>query len=401
MTTLETDEIISPKHLSEWDSLLPGKTLILSIETTGLKPDNSELFMIGTLSFTVGNTKENEPDEVLSVKRKQWLIHALHEERTAILEFLEMLRRERYDRIITFYGSTFDLRFPVECLREFGLYREAEQLENYPNMELSKVLRPFRKALDLTDNRQQSFESIIGYRRNRQETSFQISDLYRTGRELYYVQKGIKGSFPEDVEEVIFEYNRDKLFGIFHMLPLLFYVKISEPGDNAPVLTHEISEYQGFLEIRGESLYPVLLPLTYQEGSLRVDWNERQFVIRLSIYRGELKLFFRDYKNYYYLPLEDTAIHKKLGSLVDSAHRKPATKETCYQKKSGIFLPENPSYHTDGDLPQYGPDHISYRESYDSVVSYRDYSEDFLYSEESLYDRNVWIGGLLLFALQS
>ncbi|MDE7298663.1 MAG: ribonuclease H-like domain-containing protein [Lachnospiraceae bacterium] len=55
---------------------------------------------------------------------------------------------------------------------------------------------------------------------------------------------------------------------------------------------------------------------------------------------GTLKYFFDDYKNYYYLPLEDRAIHKSVAEFVDKAYRKKATQKTCYQKKSGCFLPQ-------------------------------------------------------------
>ena len=38
----------------------------------------------------------------------------------------------------------------------------------------------------------------------------------------------------------------------------------------------------------------------------------------------------QNYKDYYYLPNEDTIIPKSLGSGIDKKHRKAATKDTCY-----------------------------------------------------------------------
>ena len=60
---------------------------------------------------------------------------------------------------------------------------------------------------------------------------------------------------------------------------------------------------------------------------------------QFPLYKGTLKYFFADYKNYYYLPAEDMAVHKSISSFVDSAHREKATKENCYTKKEGCFLP--------------------------------------------------------------
>lgn len=53
----------------------------------------------------------------------------------------------------------------------------------------------------------------------------------------------------------------------------------------------------------------------------------------------ELKYFIPDYKNYYYLPEEDTAIHRSVAEFVDKSHRKAATAATCYVRKTGDFIP--------------------------------------------------------------
>ena len=60
---------------------------------------------------------------------------------------------------------------------------------------------------------------------------------------------------------------------------------------------------------------------------------------RYAEFTGELKTFFKDYKDYYYLPAEDTAIHKSVGEFVDKKARVQATARTAYIKKTGSFLP--------------------------------------------------------------
>ena len=59
-----------------------------------------------------------------------------------------------------------------------------------------------------------------------------------------------------------------------------------------------------------------------------------------------LKYFYPNYKDYYYLIYEDQAIHKSVGEFVDKGARVKATKETCYTKKSGSFLPQPSSLWT-------------------------------------------------------
>ncbi|MGN1205819.1 MAG: hypothetical protein ACI4SQ_02395, partial [Eubacterium sp.] len=45
-----------------------------------------------------------------------------------------------------------------------------------------------------------------------------------------------------------------------------------------------------------------------------------------------------DYQNYYYLPTEDTAIHKSVGIYVEKEFREPAKASNCYLKKKGEFV---------------------------------------------------------------
>ena len=62
--------------------------------------------------------------------------------------------------------------------------------------------------------------------------------------------------------------------------------------------------------------------------------------LSIRVYKGTLKYYYPNYKDYYYLIYEDTAIHKSVGEFVDKDARIKATKETCYTKKDGTFLPQ-------------------------------------------------------------
>ena len=54
----------------------------------------------------------------------------------------------------------------------------------------------------------------------------------------------------------------------------------------------------------------------------------------------ELKYFYANYKDYYYLPAEDMAIHKSVAAFVDKAHRVQATAANCYTRKKSLYLPQ-------------------------------------------------------------
>ena len=62
--------------------------------------------------------------------------------------------------------------------------------------------------------------------------------------------------------------------------------------------------------------------------------------LRVPLYEEEMKYFYSNYKDYYYLPIEDVAIHKSVSSYVDKEHRIPAKASTCYTRKISSFLQE-------------------------------------------------------------
>lgn len=71
--------------------------------------------------------------------------------------------------------------------------------------------------------------------------------------------------------------------------------------------------------------------------------------INIPRFEGELKHFYKDYKNYYYLPAEDEAYHKSVSEWVDKSARIQATARTAYTKKTGTFVPVYPDIYNDID----------------------------------------------------
>ena len=72
-----------------------------------------------------------------------------------------------------------------------------------------------------------------------------------------------------------------------------------------------------------------------------VESKDERLLFPLLLHNKEdvWKYFFKNYKDYYFLPLEDRAIHKSIGEFMDKKFRKAATASTCYEKFSGSFLP--------------------------------------------------------------
>ena len=78
----------------------------------------------------------------------------------------------------------------------------------------------------------------------------------------------------------------------------------------------------------------------------------------VPIFDRNLKYFYPDYKNYYYLINEDMAIHKSVAKFVDKEYREQAKPTNCYIKKDDRFVPAFSTM----NVPKF-------KESYDSSES--------------------------------
>ncbi len=85
---------------------------------------------------------------------------------------------------------------------------------------------------------------------------------------------------------------------------------------------------------------PLPAPFSHETelSVLYVEGSSARLSVRM--FRGRLKHYFKDWKEYDYLPLEDQAIHRSVASFVDPAYRQKATAATCYIPKEGMFLPQ-------------------------------------------------------------
>ena len=100
---------------------------------------------------------------------------------------------------------------------------------------------------------------------------------------------------------------------------------------------------------------------------------------------GTRKYFFPNYKDYYYLPLEDQAIHKSVGTYVDKEHREKAKASNCYKKKEGIFLPQFSTVFTP-----------SFRREYKDEVQWFEADENLIRDKEKMATYMVHLMGNII-----
>lgn len=305
------------------EKTIPEKTdsfLFFDIETTGFSKDNTILYLIGCGYFI-----ENGFQFI------QWFNDDGTSEEEILLAFHDILKQKDW-QLVTFNGNSFDIPY---LKRHYELNELPCDIESFPSLDFYQFLKPFQSLFQMTHGKQKDWEHFL--------------DLYREdiydGGQLIAVYKEYLMNKEEALLHNLLLHNEEDLLGMKYLLPLFSYrMLLSKNLSLIKVSPGEILFEKGTGSIAMSCKLPLALPkplnFTTSVGSISTDKNDSSIlIISLPYIEETLKHFFKDYRNYYYLPEEDRAIHKSVGCYVERKYRRAAKASTCYIKKEGIFLP--------------------------------------------------------------
>jgi Predicted exonuclease len=289
----------------------PEEILFFDIETTGFLGDRCSIYIIGCVYI-----KNNQWHYI------QWFADSLEAEKDVLHSFFKLMINYKY--IIHFNGDGFDIPFVNKRLKHYSL---SYNFNNIKSIDIYKQVRPLKKLLGLLNLKQKSIETFLNI--NRQDTM--------SGGDLINVYYDYLETKDDRAKYFLLLHNSDDLKGMPEILSILSYHDLF----NADYIYehHELSNKQYLIITGASSVYiPSQIDNIFSFGSL--SFYEYNFKLTLSLYEGECKYFYNNYKDYYYLPNEDRAIHKSVAEFLDKSHRKKATAKTCYMKYNGLFFPE-------------------------------------------------------------
>ena len=312
-----TEKLTSPVtyDLSSYGN--PEDILFFDIETTGFSPDFCTVYLIGCVFYSDG-------DWYL----KQFFADSITAEGEILLHFFTML--SKYPVLIHFNGETFDIPFIKKRADKLNI---PHVTNNFESVDIYKLVKPYKNLLGLSNCKQKTIELLLGINREDKYNGGQLIEVYKD-----YLVTG-----DEEAKRLLLLHNADDLKGMPALLPVLNYVKLF----NGEGLIEEIGISEESVSY-GEASKLILAitfadisvpaPVTIEKDYYSMILKDNTVTINLDIFTGELKYFYGDYKNYYYLPEEDMAIHKSVAEFVDKEHKKKATAKTCYTKKCGRFI---------------------------------------------------------------
>ena len=309
----------------------PESQAFFDIETTGFSPKNAFVYLIG-----LALRKQN------SIQIDQFLAKSRGEEAEILTAFHKELSSAK--GFVTFNGLGFDVPFLKSREQLYRLHGGWNLLEA---TDLYKLMGNFARLFHLPDKKQKSFERFLGIDR----------DDALSGGELIPVYFDYEKNHKPESERLLLVHNFEDVLGMTKLLSLLSYADFfSQPKH---VLTASKEKSRSFSGLEQTELLltlkaPLPFPkqLLYQGNFCCLKCFDDSARLLVKTFCGELKFYYENYKDYYYLPEEDMAIHKSVAAFVDPKRRKKATAATCYTKKSGLFLPQKKNLFS----PCFGPE---------------------------------------------
>lgn len=313
------------------DKLFDDESIFFDIETTGFSPSSSSIYLIGC-----ARKKGNH------ICIDQFFAENPSEEKLILNAFIEILKQ--YKTIISFNGVGFDVPFLKAKCEEHNI---SETFASYNYIDIFKLISKYKFLFRLENYKQKTIEKFLGLKRN---------DLY-SGGDLINVYYDYVKNPSDDALESLCLHNYEDVLGMTELLPILSYIEVfngqysvSEMAINNYKSLSGEDRKEVYITLRNDYVVPKKVSCQFDEFYISI--NKDITTIRVSIYEGELYYFYPNYKEYYYLPKEDIAIHKSVATFVDKEYREKCHAYNCYNRKTSEFVVQkenimNPQFKTE------------------------------------------------------
>lgn len=332
-----------------------NNTILLDIETLGFMSKYQPIYMIGFIYL-------QEEQYIF----QQFMAENETDEYELLYKTVQLLRD--YDTILHYNGISFDMPYIMTRLAH---YKIPHTIDRMNEIDLYVDLKPFKKHLPLENLKLKTVEAYFGMDR---------SDPF-TGGQLIATYKEYLDAPDQTKAEQLLLHNEEDLIGLLLCLQayeVINYLTHLKTIETLPKYQLFMNKDYLFVDLEIQSPFEMKLQLPH----FQLFINKHQLTISIPIFSGDMKLFFDDYENYYYLIKEQTVVHKSVGQLVDRQFRKKAKKSNCFIIKNSRFIP----------LLHNNFSGTTYQKEFNAKPSYIEIADQFLSETDQLA---IYISSLL------
>jgi hypothetical protein len=321
--------------------------LFFDIETTGLSANRSMVYLIGCAYF-----------EGASLQLTQFFADTPDCENELIENFLNMIHSDTI--LISFNGTNFDIPFIIKRSRLLKIQSEClKLLSECESIDMLRIVRSCSQLLALNDYRQKTVEAFLGL--NRKDTL--------GGGDLIPIYRDYVISHNQKDEELMLLHNHDDLEGLAYVSTAYSYRTLYDHSYTLESFTKNDDTVTFALKSPLSFPQTVSKNIILDENSISLQLKDDAIFLDIPLFKATLKYFYPNYKDYYYLPDEDCAVHKSVACYVDKNHRKKATAKNCCTKLQAVYMPSDTHSAHDGK-------YRIFKKDYDDAFGYVPFSDE-------------------------
>lgn len=325
------------------DRYVKEEIIFFDIETTGFSAATSYVYLIGCAYYQDG-----------SYQLIQWLSDKIEEESELLTRFFTFV--QKYKLLVHYNGTAFDLPFLLTRCQKLKLPYNFDAIDS---LDIYKQIIPYKKNLPLNNLKLKTVEHFLDISRKDQLDGATLIKIYTKYVALHALHRlcttesihvskesglpTIGEDHPEELLSLLLLHNAEDVMNLLPVCSMLVYSELFSMSAEFINATDCGNGIELILWLQLPLTSPIRWSFPASEDPayhVVIQACEQEVKIQIPIYQGTLKFFFDNYKDYYYLPVEDIAVHKSVGEYVDKEFRQNARPNTCYTKKEGRFLPQ-------------------------------------------------------------
>ena len=295
-------------NIENFNNILPDSCLYFDIETTGLQKKNALVYLIGCAFYQGDNVW----------KLQQWFADNPDEEQQILEMFCQYA--SSFVGFFHFNGTRFDIPFLEFRCQQYGI---SSPFSGKYSRDLYTIYRPLKNFLNLPGTKQKDLEAFLQIARKDTLSGKDTIKLYRDM--IKYRDSSYR--------EPLLLHNQEDVQGLVQLECLQAYTELLQ--GNFYLISSKHHSDLLTAQLKPALSFPQPLHFLYREWEIQAA-ND-QITVTVDLSGGFLRNYFKNYKDYFYLPQEDTVIHKSLGSFLAKSLKKQASKDTCYTK----FCPDS------------------------------------------------------------
>ena len=287
--------------------------LLLDIETTGLSPEVSTVFMIGC-----GFSKNEKLHTI------HWMADdlTLESEQSVLRSFSEWIHKYLSSQnsltFITFNGKQFDIPFLKSRFEQCSIPWPMILNDDSILIDYYRIALRTKHLWPVPNLKLHSLASWLGYKQQKTPSGRQLIKSYHNY---------IKEKDPA-VLNLLFLHNKQDLEALVHITSIQYYFDVFEGHYDVLSLKYDDTHTRISIDMNIEQ--PLPSTIEFERFGFHILMSENHVHLDIPVYDQGLRFYYSDYKNYIYLTNEDYALHKSMATYIDKSQWVKANTENCY-----------------------------------------------------------------------